>query len=361
MPINIAFTAFDVLTLVASVGVLACWLAVLPRQSDFHALEIPVIRLLGICIALLTLSSLLILLSRILELDGGSWGQIPSALPLALKVTQYGHIWVFRIPALILLWIGWLWCLRHRNHAWAAWLVVIGVAAIALTRSTTGHPADHGTFKFAVWVDWVHLLSGSVWVGSLFGMSLAIFPKLLRAGNAAHDNAAVIFQRLSTLSGIALVVILATGIFTAFQEFDHFSDLWTSSYGITLDVKMFIVILMIAFGAHNRYIKLPQLLRVAGKPAPSSLFGKLLGESEQAPSGNHAVRSCARAVLAESILGVLVIAAASVLLHGMPPADMRNMSGMSMSMNISHATSPTGAPSSFASLPPKLSHVPTNG
>ncbi|MGH8283696.1 MAG: copper resistance D family protein [Gammaproteobacteria bacterium] len=341
MPINIAFTAFDVFMVVVTVGLLACWLAVLPRHPDFRLLEASVSRLLGVSIALLTLSSLLILLSRILELDGGSWSQIPSALPLALKVTHYGHIWVFRIPALILLWIGWAWCLRHRNHAWAVWLMVVGVAAIALTRSATGHPADHGDFKFAVWVDWVHLLSGSVWVGSLFGMSLAIFPKLLRAGEAAYENAAVIFQRLSTLAGVALAVILATGIFTAFQELDHFSDLWTSSYGITLDVKVFIVILMIAFGTHNRYVKLPHLLRAAGRPAPGSLLGKLLGgfgTNGQPASSNGVVRSCARAVLIESLLGVAVIAAASVLLHGMPPADVRTMPGMqAMSTQIARA------------------------
>ncbi|HKT31222.1 MAG TPA: CopD family protein [Gammaproteobacteria bacterium] len=365
MPINIAFTAFDVLMLASTMGVLACWLAVLPRQPDFHALEVPVLRLLGICIALLTLSSLLTLLSRILELDGGSWGQIPTALPLALKVTQFGHIWPFRIPALVLMWIGWAWCLHHRNHAWAAWLVAIGVAGIALTRSATGHPADHGDFKFAVWVDWVHLLSGAVWVGSLFGMSLAIFPKLLRSGNATQEHAAVIFQRLSTLAGIALAVILASGIYTAFQELDRFSDLWKSSYGITLDVKLFIVILMIAIGAHNRYVKLPYLLRAAGRPAPPSLPGKLFGafrRNAPAAPGDHAVRSCARAVLVESLLGVAVIAAASVLLHGMPPADMRNIPGMSMpGMSMSRAAPPAGDPQSPQTLPAKLSGARATG
>ncbi|MGH8278398.1 MAG: hypothetical protein ACRETQ_02375 [Gammaproteobacteria bacterium] len=35
-----------------------------------------------------------------------------------------------------------------------------------------------------------------------------------------------------------------------------------------------------------------------------------------------AVRSCARAVLAEGLLGLAVIAAASVRVHSMPPADM---------------------------------------
>lgn len=364
MPINIAFTAFDVLSVVAVVGVLACWLAVLPRHPDFHALEIPVLRLLGVCIALLTLSSLLILLSRVLELDGNSWSELPAALPLALKDTQYGRFWPVRIPALALLWFGWAWCRRYRKHAWAAWLAVIGIAAIAFTRSATGHAADHGALKFDVWVNWVHLLSGSVWVGSLFGMSLAIFPQLLRAGDAAQENAAVIFQRLSTLAGIALAVILASGIFTAFQELDRFSDLWTSSYGLTLDVKVFIVILMIVLGAHNRYVKLPQLLCAAGRPIAPSPLGKLLDGffgNAQAASRDRVVRACARVVLAESLLGVLVIAAASTLLHGMPPADMRQLPGMSAPMQMSHAAPPEAGAQVPPTLPAKLSGARMSG
>ena len=339
MPINIALTAFDVCMLFAVIGLLACWLAVLPRDEG-STLETSVLRLLGVAVALLTLSSFGILLSRTLELNGGSFGQLFADMPLALKVTHYGHVWVWRIPALLLLWLAWGWCLRHRHHTWAAWLMVIGAAGIALTRSETGHPADHGDFTFAVWVDWVHLMSAAVWVGSLFGMSLAIFPKLLRAGDAAGEHSAVIFQRLSTLAGAALAVILATGIYTAIGELGSFHALWTTNYGVTLNVKLGIIILMIIFGAHNRYVKLPRLLIAAGKPAPHSLFNKLLsgfaGVGDIASGTSASVRSCARAILVESLLGVAVIGAASVLLHGMPPAEMpKNMPGMSMPMQMS--------------------------
>jgi putative copper resistance protein D len=361
MPINIAFTAFDVCMLFAVIGLLACWLAVLPREEG-SALETSVLRLLGISVALLTLSSAGILLSRILELDGGSFSLVLTSLKPALQVTHYGHVWIWRIPALVLLWLAWGWCLRHRHHTWAAWLMVIAAAGIALTRSETGHPADHGDFTFAVWVDWVHLISAALWVGSLFGMSLAIFPELRRSSDATGEHCARIFQRLSTLSGVALAVILATGIYTAVSELGSFQALWTSSYGITLDVKLGIVILMIMFGAHNRYLKLPRLLRAAGKPAPASLFGKLLHGlgpvGDQADTTAVIVRSCARAVLAETVLGVAVIAAASVLLHGMPPAEMpKNMAGMSVSMNIPHAAAPSRAPVLVTSTSAKPSDV----
>lgn len=336
MPINIAFTAFDVCMLVSAIGLLACRMAVLPRSVD-GTLDTGVMCLLGWAIFLLTLSSAGILISRVLELDGGSWAEFLTALSPALKVTHYGHVWVFRIPALILLWLAWGWCLRHRGHTWVAWLMAIALAGIALTRSETGHPADHGDFTAAVWVDWVHLMAASVWVGSLFGMSLAVFPKLLHAGEAAAEQSAGIFRRLSILAGIALALVLAAGIYTAIGEFRGWSGLWTSAYGLTLDVKIFIVILMIGFGAHNRYIKLPRLMRAAGQPPPASLFRApyrrftFAGAARASGDAHAAVRSCARAVLAESILGLAVIAAASVLLHSMPPADMpQNIPGMYM-------------------------------
>lgn len=336
MPVNIALTAFDVCMLMAVIGLLACWLAVLPRDAG-SALETSVLRLLGVAVALLTLSSFGILVSRTLELNGGSFSQLFADMPLVLKVTHYGHVWVWRIPALLLLWLAWGWSLHHRHRRWAAWLMVIGAAGIALTRSETGHPADHGDFTFAVWVDWAHLMSAAVWVGSLFGMSLAIFPGLLRAGETDGERSALIFRRLSTLSGGALAVILATGIYTAIGELGSFRALWTTSYGVTLDVKLGIIILMIAFGAHNRYVKLPQLLRAAGKPAPRSLFRKLLGgfagASHITAGTATIVRNCARAVLAESLLGVAVIGAASVLLHGMPPSEMRKLPDMPMQMS----------------------------
>ncbi|MGH8260963.1 MAG: hypothetical protein ACREUG_14880, partial [Steroidobacteraceae bacterium] len=118
---------------------------------------------------------------------------------------------------------------------------------------------------------------------------------------------------------------------------------------ITLDVKVFLVLSMIAVGAHNRYVRLPRLIEAAGRPPKRSLGGAVLEWTTphragarpsaagakadtgfSASAGTEIVRGCARAVLAESLIGIAVIAAASVLLHGIPPADMRTGMGMGM-------------------------------
>lgn len=297
--LSIALSAFDIAALLAVIGALACRIAVVPCGKAGHphgALH----RTTGVLLALLTLASFGILLSRTLELNGGMWATVFTDLGVALRVTHFGHVWLWRLPALAIAWLAWTWARRGQRN-YAAWIALFAAAAIALTRSETGHPADHGDFALAVWIDWLHILATGAWVGTLFAMSLAVFPQLQRDHDT--DRNLAIFQRLSTLSGWALGVLLAAGIYNAWTELGGVASLWASRYGIALDVKLVIVLAMIVIGAHNRYRKLPRLRAVRH-------------------DDGAVLRSCARAVLVESLLGLAVIGATGVLLHQMPPADM---------------------------------------
>ncbi|HEX7349282.1 MAG TPA: CopD family protein [Rhodanobacteraceae bacterium] len=297
--LSMALSAFDIASLLAVVGVLVCRVAVVQDNAP-HELHRKVRQTTAALLALLTLASFGILLSRTLELNGGAWATLLADIGLALHVTHFGHVWLWRLPALAIAWLAWT-RLRRAQSGHAAWLMLLAVAAIALTRSETGHPADHGDFTLAVWIDWLHMLAAGAWVGTLFTMSLAVFPALQRAHDAERNLA--VFQRLSTLSGWALGVLLAAGIYNTWAQLGGVASLWTSRYGAALDVKLAIVLLMILIGAHNRYVKLPRL-RAAGHDTAAAL------------------RSCARAVLIESLLGLAVMGATGVLLHQMPPADM---------------------------------------
>lgn len=300
---------------------LACRIAIVPYAVDTSQAR-STHRVLGCALALLALSSLGILLSRTLEANGGIWRTLWQGMWLMLTATHFGHVWWWR--ALAVVGAFWAWGSRHRGSR-STWGMAIAVAVIALTRSETGHPADHGDFTLAVWIDWLHILAAGTWVGSLFGMTLAAFPRLLREGRNSLEDAAAMFQRLSTLSGVALGVLLACGIFNATQQLGSVAGLWTSRYGIALDVKLALVLAMIAIGAHNRYVKLPRLLACAGQPAPRSLASQWLPEPASVSSTRdpgRILRSCARAVLIESLLGIAVIGATGILIHAMPPADM---------------------------------------
>lgn len=301
----------------------------LPADADAE-LRRAVVRALGVALVLLSVAACGSLLSRTLALNGGVWPSLFADMQLALRETHFGRVWLWRLPALALLWLAWGWSMRHDRAPVACWLMLLGVAAIALTRSQTGHAADHGDWTVAVAIDWAHLMAAGAWVGSVFAMSLVIFPRLLRAGTAAVGWSAEIFQRLSTLSGAALAVVLAAGIYNAVTRLGSVAALWTTPYGIILDVKLSIVLAMILIGAHNRYSKLPRLLLAAGRPAAATAAAAprptpAISPRPSAAASSAIVRMCARAVLLETGLGVAVIGVTAVLLQALPPADMPAM------------------------------------
>lgn len=339
MPISIALSAFDIAALIATIGLLACRFAILPPTGDHPILRAST-RGVGVALGLLTLSSFGILVSRTLEMNGGVWAQLGPDFSPVIFVTHFGQIWRWRVPALVVAWLTWLWVLRHPRQTWIGGLTALAVAVIAITRSQTGHPGDHGNFTLRVWVDFAHMLAAGAWVGSLFGMSLVVFPALRARGDPLPASA-VIFRRLSAWCGGALVILLVGGILNVFWELGGVRNLWTSRFGVILDIKLAIVGTMILMGAHNRYAKLPRLLQAAGLPPVRHILNlSRSGRSEVPEHESGVVRRCARAVLLESVLGLAVLGVTGVLIHAMPPADMPAM----------HAFQPT-APSAHANHP----------
>lgn len=276
----------------------------------------------------LTLATFGILLSRTLELNGGLWSSLWRDMGLALRVTHFGHIWWWRLPALAAVWILWGWS-RARPGQRLAWCLMIpALALIALTRSETGHPADNGDFTVPVWVDWGHILAAGAWVGSIFGMAAVVFPYLLRRSHPVARQAAKDFQRLSTASGIALAVLVACGVYNVTYQLGGIDSLWTTRFGIALSVKLALVLAMIGVGTHNRYFKLVRLRAATGMPPRPAVIGHWLGpkvEKFDSVDAAQTLRSCARAVLYASVFGVAVISVTAVLVQSMPPADMRHV------------------------------------
>ncbi len=326
-PWYIALTAIDIIAVVTALGMLAAWIWVIPRDQDayFHR---SFWRIEGATLFFLTLSSALILVSRSLEMSGGPLSGLPQVIPEVLQATRFGSIWWFRPPLLLVLWLFWFWGLNSSRRARRLGILMfIGLAAVAFTRSETGHPADHGNFRFGVFVDWVHLLAAGLWIGALFCMTIVIFPVLRRRMSERRpDLAADIFQRLSVLAGWALALILATGIWTAWKQLGSWSALFETSYGHILLVKLSLVALLILIGAYNRFIRLPRIRLAHG------LHGRLHSSLDRISRMHPVTRDeagqrreidhCYHVVAVESVIGVAVLVAAAFLLHGMPPAAM---------------------------------------
>ena len=138
----------------------------------------------------------------------------------------------------------------------ARWsLAVLGAtgALAVLDHVLGGHANAPSSLRLVnVAVQWVHMTGIGVWVGGLAWLLLGIrgMTKPVRA--AAVDA----FSRVATAT---LVVVLVTGVARGLVEVGSLGNLFTTRYGVTLLVKVGLVVVIVALGALNHFRWVPAL------------------------------------------------------------------------------------------------------
>lgn len=312
--VGMAATAIDITALCSAIGALACMLWILPMgdANDYgptHARRLW--SLMALCLALLSLDTLVLLLHRSHVLSDLPYGQSWPVLPKVLAHTHYGHIWLVRIAAVGAAWFVW-WLGRRRpgQRRWAAFMAVV-MAVLAFTRSATGHSADQGDFTLLELMDWLHIMAGSAWAGGVVAFTLILLNGFMRnSGPLPPFNLSV--HRLSQLAAAAALVVLISGAYNTWQKLLTIDALWQTDYGQHLLWKIGLVGVMLGLGAANRFLHL----------------GRLPMDSPGDATAQHLFR---RILRIETLVAVAVFIAAAILINTLPPhAGMGGMGGMRM-------------------------------
>lgn len=129
----------------------------------------------------------------------------------------------------------------------AAWVVaaLVGVA-YALQNITSG--------KWTSLVNPLHEVAASLWIGTLFVLVVAGLPAVLRSNLPAEGRGSLVADMVSTFSPVAIgasLLLVITGITTAWRHLKFVAALWTTPYGYALDIKLVFVAMVIALGAWN--------------------------------------------------------------------------------------------------------------
>ncbi len=130
-------------------------------------------------------------------------------------------------------------------------LAVLAGAGLAYAHVAAGHAAAASPRELEIVAQWVHVVTASVWVGGLVAL-------LIGLRGMPSEEKAVAVRRFSTVAGIAIVVVAATGVVRALGELHAFSDLWESRYGVVVLVKSGLIVGLGVFGAVNRYRNVPR-------------------------------------------------------------------------------------------------------
>lgn len=265
-----AITVVDVLALAMSVGSLLCAVYLVPvcgfSRADSYGLDQALWRALGGCLGILWITSLAWLWVRTAAMSGNTLPDALPVIPIVLFQSHFGSVWWLRVIAMIWASAAWL-AGRASGGRWrtAAYAALFGLAWVAASRSAAGHAAAAGDWTPRELVDWLHVMSISVWGGSLVATVVLMFPRLSRTSAIGRARFA---QRFSRIAGLALGGVLASGIYNALSVLPTVSALWTSPYGRTLGLKLLLVLGMIVCGAANRYMFVPELGTAARAGSP---------------------------------------------------------------------------------------------
>lgn len=278
--LSIIATAIQLIMLAAAMGAAAGALWILPASSNDQAapllgeLRLRLWRLLGLCLPLLTIAALLELMLRTATMSETPLQEAYTQIGTVLLKTHYGDLWLWRMGALLLLWVVWGVQRRRLDKQIFSALGVFALLAIAFTLSTAGHAGDDGMFTWVNAANTLHIIGAFLWGGGIVASASIVLPLLLRSEHAAQGRAliAVTSLRLSTLAAVALAMVVIPGVYNAWLLIGSWDRLVTTSYGQILIAKVSLVGVMALLGALNRYRYVPAAQEYAGRPVPRTLF-----------------------------------------------------------------------------------------
>ena len=171
-----------------------------------------------------------------------------------------------------------------------------GIAA-AMTATLVSHATALGSLK-SMALDFVHVLSVSVWTGGVVALLWCVL--LTRRDKTAEDARALgaTVWRFSVTALIATGLLITAGVLQAFDRLVLINDLYETPYGIALAMKVVLVLVALAIGAFN-----------------------LLRWGPRLRAGIRARAALIRDTVAETAIFIVIIVAASFLTAFAPPAQ----------------------------------------
>lgn len=200
------------------------------------------------------------------------------------------------------------------------WLTTACGLGILFTTSLNSHAAGVETWTWlAVGGDWLHLVSTAVWVGGLLALALSLLaalPALLPGtGDRTRLLAALVptFSQLAILSVMALIV---TGTLNAALHLSDATDLLGTAYGLSLTIKVALLVPLMLLAAYNLLVVSPRLRAFAKSKKAGSKEGA--GSIAAGTLGSH----FRRAVWAEVGLVIVVLLVSAFLTSTAPPKSI---------------------------------------
>ena len=299
------------LTVMAAVGLFVLRMLIArPVVRRAHGSSLRAVTIAFVVASILGLISIPVYLDIATSVDSlRSAFDLDALVPL-FRVTAFGRAYVdllicfglFCVAAWVALWLD-RPASEHRTIAelGAVAGALLAAGAALLIPGVAGHAAQTAPRGLSLLLDWLHLVSGSIWMGGLIGL-LVLWWGLGGSNRLAGLRVAV--PRFSNVAFVSVLVLLGSGVGATIIHMPTVASLWQTSYGKAILVKVALLAAAMLGGAVNLLITKPRLEAADGDPA----------------RGASAARMLRNTVRIETVLVVAALFAAAVLSSLAPPA-----------------------------------------
>ncbi len=272
------------LTVMAAIGLFALRIAIarpLVRRvsgTSLRALSIA----FGVA-AVLALIAIPVYLEEAVAIDSlRSFWDVAGVVPL-WRLTAFGRGYVdvelcfalFVVAAATAIWVD---RPQQERRSVAAILALSGAlaaaAAVLLLPGAVGHAGQTSPRGVAVLLDWLHLVSGSIWFGGLIGL-LVVWRSLPVAKRVA--GLVVCVPRFSNVAFVCVLVLLGTGVGASVLHLPAPDALWLTTYGKLILVKAGILLAAMLLASINLLRTKPGLARPEVDEKSARLLRRLVG------------------------------------------------------------------------------------
>jgi len=163
---------------------------------------------------------------------------------------------------------------RGSSGRWAD--VGLGVALV-VALALGGHASGARELPpLAVGVDALHLGAAAVWLGGL-AQVVDLLPALLRADRETRASILrLLVPRISNVGLGGVAILVATGLFSAWEQAGTVEATIATAYGQTLLLKIAVLLPLLGIAATNRFVLRPRLVAAVALERLTRRFGSLV-------------------------------------------------------------------------------------
>ncbi len=179
----------------------------------------------------------------------------------AILATPWGTGWLFAVGG-ALVGLGGALVARGTARERGGWIgLTVGALLVAIALPLSGHAWAEDPRGPAVASDLLHLLAAGAWLGGM-GCMLFVGLPTLRAGAREDGTIPGLGELVGAFSRLALVAVpllVASGIANAWLRLGSVGELWTTPWGLTLLLKLALVVPALLLGLYNWRVVGPAL------------------------------------------------------------------------------------------------------